>query len=141
MYLHIGPDRLVNEVQKEFNNMFPFLKIEFFQSRAAKPANLLQKNLISHNRKISEMHSVIADGAVEIMAEMKVRDLENIFKDRFGLSVQVFRHSGNLWLETTMTDNWTLRQQNEHGAEISSTTPQKNIPSADDYDLNRGEQH
>jgi hypothetical protein len=32
MKLHITRDRLVSDVQKEFNNAFPFLKIEFFQT-------------------------------------------------------------------------------------------------------------
>jgi hypothetical protein len=27
-----------------------------------------------------------------------------------------------LWLETTMTDNWTLQKQNENGREVSITT-------------------
>jgi hypothetical protein len=34
--------------------------------------------------------------------------------------VQVSRKSGTLWLETTMTDSWTLGQQNEHGRELST---------------------
>ena len=66
---------------------------------------------------------------------MKVNKLENIFKDQFNLAVQVFRKSGNLWLETTMTDNWTLQQQNNHGREIS--TSQSSNDKADDFDLTR----
>ena len=70
---------------------------------------------------------------------MKVNELEKIFKDRFNLAVQVFRKSGNLWLETTMTDNWTLQQQNNHGGEIS--TEKTDIIKADDYDLNPDTDH
>ena len=65
---------------------------------------------------------------------------EKIFKDQFSLAVQVFRRSGNLWLETTMTDNWTLRQQNEHGREIS-TDNKKNDLGKDDYELSRDADH
>jgi len=50
---------------------------------------------------------------------MTVKELEKIFEDRLGLSVLVYRKSGNLWLEPTMTDNWTLAQQNENGRQIS----------------------
>jgi hypothetical protein len=70
---------------------------------------------------------------------MKVKDLEKIFKDQFSLAMQVFRKSGNLWLETTMTDNWTLQQQNEHGREISTGKTTKDIP--DDFDLTRDASH
>ena len=81
----------------------------------------------------------IKDGDIQINEEMKVIELEKLFKDKFKLAVQVFRKSGNLWLETTMTDNWTLAQQNNHGREISTG---KNINTqTDDYDLNRDADH
>jgi hypothetical protein len=41
----------------------------------------------------------------------------------FGVPVQILRKSGKIWLETTMTDHWTLLQQNQHGEEISAWTP------------------
>ena len=66
-------------------------------------------------------------------------ELEKIFKDQFGLAVQVFRKSGNLWLETTMTDNWTLQQQNNHGKEISAGNNKNNVTT--DFDLNRDADH
>ena len=137
MYLHITPAMLITEVQKEFNNMFPFLKLEFFQIKASNRSGFSLKNLVSHDRKIVEVQPSIKDGDVQIIEEMKVQDLEKIFKDQFGLAVQVFRRSGNLWLETTMTDNWTLRQQNEHGEEISSGVVKKNPYLPEDYDLRR----
>ena len=37
----------------------------------------------------------------------------------FGLSAQVFRLSGDVWLETTSTDNWTLEEQNSTGQEAA----------------------
>jgi hypothetical protein len=38
----------------------------------------------------------------------------------FGLCVQVFRKSGNHWIETSLTNSWTLEQQNREGFELSS---------------------
>jgi hypothetical protein len=35
------------------------------------------------------------------------------------LSVQVFRKSGKSWLETTFTDGWTLKKQNQEGIDLS----------------------
>ncbi len=46
---------------------------------------------------------------------MKVRTLENVFYETYGLKVQVFRLSGNIWLQTTSTDEWTLHEQNRKG--------------------------
>jgi hypothetical protein len=131
---------MITEVQKEFNDEFPFLRLEFLQTKPSVQHGLSLKRLITHNRKIGELQTGITDGDIEVKEDMKVEELEKIFKDRFGFIVQVFRHSGNLWLETTMTDSWTLRQQNEHGEEISSVKTNKPAP-AEDYDLSRDLNH
>jgi len=78
--------------------------------------------LIAQNRSLKDAWSrKKEEGELDIPDTLTVGELENLFMDRFGLSVQVFRRSGNLWLETTMTDNWTLKQQNDHGKEISAS--------------------
>jgi len=139
MHLHIAPNRLISEVQKEFNRLFPFLKIEFFNSRLVQRSGFSAQQIIPQNRKIGDNQAQITDGDIEIREEMKVNELEKLFKEKFSLAVQVFRKSGNLWLETTMTDNWTLQQQNEHGREISTGNVKGEAP--DDYDLNRDADH
>ena len=50
---------------------------------------------------------------------MKVSELEVLLQYEFGLPAQVLRKSGNLWMETTMTDHWSLRQQNDRGQDIA----------------------
>ena len=135
MNLHIEPNRLISDIQKEFNKTFPFLKLEFFYNKNQSRSKISGKEIIPHNKKIGEEQKIIADGDIVINDEMKVNELENIFQQKFALSAQVFRKSGNLWLETTMTDNWTLLQQNNHGREISTET--KRNYEANDYDLER----
>jgi hypothetical protein len=54
---------------------------------------------------------------------MTVAELEQQFSDVYGLSVQIFRHSGKAWLETTVTDKWTLEKQNEQGKALSARNP------------------
>jgi hypothetical protein len=139
MLLSITPTRMISEVQDEFNAMFPFLKIEFFNNRSNGRSDFSAKKIIPSNRKIGDIQLAIADGNIDVRPDMKVADLEQQFSDLFGLGVQVFRRSGNLWLETTMTESWTLQQQNNHGIEI--TTGHVTIPEADDYDLTRDADH
>jgi hypothetical protein len=139
MVLHIAPNRLISDVQKEFNEKFRFLKIVFFNTKSFSRSDFSASQIIPPNKKIGDGRLKVADGDIKIDEEMKVSELEQLFKNRFSLAVQVFRKSGNLWLETTMTDNWTLQQQNNHGKEISTS---KNIISdSDDYDLNRDANH
>lgn len=139
MQLHIAPNRIISDIQKEFNKMFPFLKIEFFSNKSFSRSNFSAQQIISQSRKIGDTQLTKSQGDIEIAEEMKVSELENIFKNQFSLAVQVFRKSGSIWLETTMTDNWTLQQQNNHGREIS--TGKININKAEDYDLNRNADH
>jgi hypothetical protein len=54
---------------------------------------------------------------------MSVAELEQQFSDVYGLSVQIFRQSGKAWLETTVTDKWTLEKQNEQGKALSARNP------------------
>ena len=118
---------------------FPFLKIEFFKTRSFTRSNFMANQIIPSQRKIGEGQLAITEGDIEVVEEMKVKELEKIFKDQFSLATQVFRKSGNLWLETTMTDNWTLQQQNDHGREISTV---KNIHhKPEDFDLTRDADH
>ena len=55
---------------------------------------------------------------------MTVNELEQRFSDVYGLGVQVFRKSGNVWLETTVTDGWTLEQQNKQGESLDKAFPE-----------------
>jgi hypothetical protein len=122
MHLRIAPNRLISDLQKDFNNAFPFLRLEFFRNRNQQLPAFTFQQILPSNIRIAEGQTAITDGDIEVNPDMRVKDLEKTFKDQFSLAVQVFRRSGNLWLETTMTDNWTLRQQNEHGREISTDT-------------------
>lgn len=135
MHLYIEANRLIGDIQNEFNKMFPFLKIEFFKNKSLLRSDFSSNQIIPHNRKIGEGQLAMKDGEIEIDKEMKVIELEKHFRDQFNLSVQVFRKSGNLWLETTMTDNWTLQQQNNHGRELS--TGENRNPGMNDLESNR----
>jgi hypothetical protein len=120
MYLHIGPLRLIGELQEDFNKVYPFLKLEFFPARPVQRDGAPARHSLPAEKKIAEIQVKPVNGDIEIRDDMKVKDLEITFDKQFNLNVQVFRKSGNVWLETTMTDNWTLQQQNMHGREISS---------------------
>ncbi len=139
MQLHIAPNRLIRDIQQEFNHEFAFLKLEFFNKGAIARADYSASQILPGNRKIAEAQLAITDGKVNIDGEMRVNDLEKKLQKEFSLAVQVFRKSGKLWLETTMTDAWTLNQQNSHGKELS-TEPGYDTRAVD-YDLNSDADH
>ncbi|MES2566881.1 MAG: hypothetical protein V4565_08440 [Bacteroidota bacterium] len=120
MKITINDDRKIFTIQDEFNTLFPYLKLEFF-SKHHKPCGSSAKNLVKQNSvTLGEFRTEHHMGEITIVPEMKVSDLEQNFGNIYGLGVQVFRKSGKLWLETTVTDNWTLAEQNKQGEELSN---------------------
>ena len=138
MRLTVKGDRLISEVQQDFSLAYPFLKIEFFKNGSARKERYAFAKLIPHHLKVKEAWFLNNyEGELEFDNETTVLGLEKALMDKFGLSAQVFRKSGNLWLETTITDNWTLKRQNEHGREISTEKSTYAREKPDDYDLSR----
>lgn len=120
MLININDHRKIFAIQKEFSEVFPYLKLEFF-SKPHKQGGSSPKDLMKHPAKtLGECRTIHSSGTITITPNMTVTGLENNFSDVYGLSVQVFRKSGNTWLETSATDNWTLEKQNKQGEELSA---------------------
>jgi hypothetical protein len=71
-------------------------------------------------------------GKIDIGSGRTVASVEYDFFRILGLCVQIFRKSGNLWLETIQTDHWTLQQQNDTAKESCC---QKTIEEPSDFNL------
>lgn len=127
MVLQISQNRTLKETQDEFNSAYPYLRIEFYRNTEPGFAR-------RHLNSIMPMTAagLRQGGDLEINDLMTVGQLENAFREKFGLNVQVSRRSGTLWLETTMTNNWTLKQQNDHGRELSEPVKSNNNLKDDD---------
>lgn len=114
MKILICDTKMIRTIQKQFNNEFPHLKIEFF-SRKHTPGQASDlADMIDHNRYLGEFRFKHNTDKIEIVPEMTVSELEQKFWNTFGLAVQVFRIAGNTWLETTLTDDWTLEKQEDN---------------------------
>lgn len=139
MLLLINGDRLVKDIQQDFSSAYPYLKLEFFRINGLHKEQVLKDNQIKHDQKLRLAKGRdIPKGDLLIEETMSVADLEKAFLDKFGLLAQVFRRSGNIWLETSITDSWSLKQQNVLGKEI--TMGRRVIEEnreEEDYDLNR----
>ncbi len=138
MRLAIKAERLISEVQNDFSRAYPFLKIEFFKNGSVhKDRYAVEKQLPHHLPIKAAWYRGRNEGDLEIDNSMTVAEFEKALIEQFGLSAQLFRKSGNIWLEATITDNWTLRQQNDHGREISTDHKGVQQEEDNDYDLSR----
>ncbi len=116
MFLFLSLNMPIEELQRSFSSRYPFLKLEFYKSGHASQDTVVKKHL-QHSLNL-QVAGLKKDSVVNIHDDLKVSDLESVLRD-LGLNAQVSRRSGAMWLETTMTDNWSLRKQNEHGREIT----------------------
>ena len=121
MKIAINDRRKIFAIQADFINMFPYLRIEFF-SKPHESGGGSPKKMMKHPHKtLGECRTIHKSGSLTITPQMTVAELENHFRDIYGLSVQIFRKSGKVWLETTVTDTWTLEEQNRQGQELSAS--------------------
>lgn len=122
MKITINDHRKIFAIQEEFNTLFPYLKLEFF-SKPHKQGGATSKKFVKHNSKtLGECRTIHNTGEITIVPGMTVAELEQGFGHVYGLGVQVFRKSGKTWLETTVTDGWTLEEQNNQGEELSKVS-------------------
>lgn len=123
MQLTINDDRKLFAIQEEFTAQFPYLKLEFF-SKPHKVGAPSSKKIMKHpSSTIGECRVIHNSGTLTLTPNITVSDLEQTFADVYGLSVQIFRKSGRVWLETTVTDGWSLEKQNDQGKMLSNSEP------------------
>jgi len=113
--LNISGKKQIRDLQLAFNSVYPFLRIEFYKEQPGLKAG--------HKKYLEGSSSLTAAGLTNagnmlISDSMTVSQLENQLKDNFGLKAHAFRKSGTMWLEITMTGNWSLKHQNQHGQEL-----------------------
>lgn len=114
--MRIQNDMKIEELQQQFQEAFPFLKVEFYAHQHEDQEGSLKKELIEKGKLVKESRKEGKEGNLNLEEEMKVSELELSFAEDFGLNAQVFRMSSNgIWLQTIATDDWTLARQNEKG--------------------------
>lgn len=120
MSIQINDQLTIGEVQNKFTAAFPFLRLAFFQP-ASNPLINDFKNELSPTEKLATQLKEGKDAIIEITSLNKVSEVEQAFRNQYALEAQVMRRSGNNWLMTTTTDDYTLGQQNSLGIEMSTT--------------------
>lgn len=93
------------------------------------------EDMLNPEMTIAEAQKKDASGIIEIKALTTVAELENMFTETFGLPVQVFRKSNNVWLQTITTDNWTLSEQNQIAGEKHDTFEENIVDPMDRQEL------
>jgi hypothetical protein len=112
----ISDHMILRDIQRAFNQMFPALKVEFFTGQHTAGQGSPMKTKLDAGQTIGQVRVKHTEGDFKVSENMTVAAFEGTFFERYGLNVQVFRRSGNIWIQTTATDSWTLEEQNRKGS-------------------------
>lgn len=107
--LQIEAGKQVKQIQTDFNIRYPYLKIEMIRQHAGKAEAMHANEVIAR----------VPATAISIGTHQTVARLEQEFLEKAGLKVKVYRKFCNVWIETTLTNDWTLEQQNQEGKLLS----------------------
>lgn len=102
-------------LQLAFSEKFPHLKLSFFKNQHDKNELSPLSEEVFRDYEIGELNPNLAEGELVLDENETVAAFESKMEKIFGLHVQVMRKSGHTWIQTSVTDDWTLQKQEEHG--------------------------
>ncbi len=120
MNILVSPEKTLGQISTEFNQKFPYLRIEFFGHTHQKGGLNAPSDRLNPDLTLREAGHVDHDETFSINGNLKVSTLEDQFQKLLNVGAQVMRKSGGLWLQTSTTDDWSLAMQNREG-EFDST--------------------
>jgi len=110
-------NRTVEEVKEEFNNSFPYLKIVFINKKQDGGSSQIEE--VDPDRCLIEVSGILKEGDIDIKSTDTIKEVEQRFEKQYGLPVHIFRKQKGIWMDTNVTDDLTLHEQNTWGREAS----------------------
>jgi hypothetical protein len=108
--MFFGPGTTLYDLERAFEARFPYLRVVSYTG----PDKLQPVDLTYVLVALGS-----ADTQINLDPDQTVQDFIQQLERKFGLYSLILRKSGRLFLETTVTDFWTLNRQNQEGAELS----------------------
>ena len=124
MTIQISPNDHISDLQNAFTAAYPHLKLQFFSKAHRESKGSFAKFMIhDRNTQLRDLNPALRGSSISIAPETITWALEKDFEEAFNLHVQVFRQSGSIWLETSVSDHLTLAEQEAKGAK-STLSPE-----------------
>lgn len=117
MEITINKTTTLGSIKSLFNAHWPHLKLVFFTKPHSEHRGTGAKFMIDDDTlTVSQAQPAFKESiSITVYGGMTVWEFEQMFEKDLGLHVHVFRRSGNIWLESTVSDDLTLAQQESKG--------------------------
>jgi hypothetical protein len=132
MKITITNNTKLKDIKSIFHKEFDGLKIYFFVDKNMDGNYTADEKLSNFETKFKDIAAIKNDGEIVLNELTSVKELEDAFQSKFGIVAQVFRKSGNTWLMTTETDNYSLDVLNKMANESTQASHTSDIIDAQD---------
>ena len=112
MNLIFDPKKTISDIRNEFQREFPLLDLKFYRKRHSHFGGSKKDEEFDDEIQLIALN-LRSENNIHIESSMTVDELESLVENQLGIHVQVFRKSGDTWLQTASTDNWSLEKQME----------------------------
>ncbi len=134
MILAINDNTRLADLQDKFSECFPHLKIEFYSYPHHWKAQSSPREQIDPIMKVGEVSTKHEHGVLEIKSAYQTGRVEQDFHNKFGLNVQIFRYVDGNWVQSTGSDNLTLKEQQGKAHDVVTLQEVDTDPS-DELDI------
>lgn len=110
MNILISGNTLLSEIQQAFHQQFSMLGLAFFKRNHALGQANAKSDRLNNALSVSETSGIDLSITIKFTADMTVGAFEQYMEESLNLHTQVFRKSGDLWLQTTQSDTMTLQE-------------------------------
>jgi hypothetical protein len=133
MLIHVHDNLQVRDLKYRFEKCFQSLKIEFYSKAPNKPSGYSEPP-IDDLQRIGDIRQKHEEGDLVIKSWYSVQQVEDDFRQIFGLHIEIFRKENNRWMSASKTSQYNLRQQSEMSQHSESlVAPQLKEP-LDEYE-------
>ena len=125
--LYIEKGTPVKEIARQFNLYYPYLNIEFYKMPHLKDHSSSEE-VTESTFPSSPLTQFTQEFTINISSNKTIKELEKECAS-LGLRGQIYRKSGNVWIETSFTNDWTLQHQNYEGEQITQLCNKEKMQS------------
>ncbi len=123
MKIEINNHRKIFAIQKEFTSFFPGLKIEFHEKPNKQNGPASEKLVKSSSKTLAECRSLHNEGFISIHAQMTTGDIKQLFRDNFGLTIELFQKGEeHSWRKIPVTEKAILDDLNKETEYLNPAT-------------------
>ncbi|MFQ5448751.1 MAG: hypothetical protein ACE5FF_17645, partial [Saprospiraceae bacterium] len=106
--MRINDLRTIFDLQKEFMQEFPYLRLEFFKDTHLAGQGTKEVTILDGKELVGDVRKVHNRGYIKLDGNLTVGGLEQAFAEIFGLHILIYRKSFGEWIKSYSSEASTL---------------------------------